>query len=76
MNARLFLIIFLAGLFVVFMLQNDAPLKVKFMFWSVVMSKSLLILLVFITGLIFGWIFLAMAQRNRDSSRGEKRKER
>ncbi|MCK4428358.1 MAG: hypothetical protein KAW16_07745 [candidate division Zixibacteria bacterium] len=46
------------------------------MFWSVVMSKALLILLVFITGLIFGWISLIKGQRKRDSDRGKKQKGR
>ncbi|KPL03706.1 MAG: hypothetical protein AMJ73_05550 [candidate division Zixibacteria bacterium SM1_73] len=74
MGARLILIIVIVGLFIVFMLQNDDPLKVKFIFWSVVMSKSLLILLVFVTGLIFGWITLARGQRRRDSVRGKKQR--
>jgi len=76
MDARLFFLILLAVVFVVFMLQNDDPLRVKFMFWSVVMSKSLLILLVFITGLIFGWISLIKGKRKRDSDRGKKQKGR
>ena len=73
MNARFFVIVLLAGLFIVFMFQNDELLKVRFAFWSVIMSKSLLILLVFVAGLIFGWISFAWGQRRGDSARGKKR---
>ena len=76
MKVRLVIIILLAGLFVVFMFQNDDPLRVRFILWSAVISKSLLILLAFITGLVFGWISLAWGRRKSDSAREKKRRGR
>ena len=76
MNAKLILVILLASLFIVFMLQNEDPLRVRFLPWSAVVSKSLLILLVFVAGLIFGWISFAWGRRKRDPTPEKKRKSR
>ena len=65
MSARFIVILGVTILLVIFVIQNKAPLQVKFLFWSWIMSRSVLILLVFALGLIFGWISLAWSERKK-----------
>jgi len=42
---------------VVFAIQNAEVVNVKFLFWSLSMSRALLLFLVFVGGLASGWLF-------------------
>jgi putative membrane protein len=55
MNHKLILILILAGLAVLFIIQNVAVVKIQFLFWSIQMSRSLLIFLLLTIGIIIGW---------------------
>ncbi len=46
----------LAFMVLVFLLQNTAIVSIQFLFWSVSMSRSLLILLFIGVGMIIGWL--------------------
>ena len=54
-NIRLILVIILVSFVVVFIVQNVAAVEVSFLFWSISMSRSLLIFFTLIIGLIIGW---------------------
>lgn len=55
MNYKLVLILILAGLVVLFIIQNVAVVEIQFLFWSVQMSRSLLMFLLLAIGVIIGW---------------------
>ena len=56
MHFKLILSLILAGLAVLFVVQNVAVVEVRFLFWGLHMTLSLLIFLLFAGGLIVGWL--------------------
>lgn len=54
-NFKLILIIILASLAVTFLTQNVAVVEVSFLFWSISMSRALLIFFTLVIGFILGW---------------------
>ena len=55
MNYRMITVLLLAGLAVVFIVQNVHVVEIKFLFWSVEMSRSLLMFFLLAVGVIIGW---------------------
>ena len=55
MNFKLITILILAGLVVLFIIQNVAVVEIKFLFWSIQMSRSLLMFLLLAIGMVMGW---------------------
>ena len=55
MNYRLILILTLAGLAVLFIIQNIAIVEISFLFWTVQMSRALLMFFLVAIGIIIGW---------------------
>jgi uncharacterized integral membrane protein len=55
MNFKLILIIILTSLVVIFITQNVAVVEVSFLFWSVSMSRALLIFFLLVIGFFLGW---------------------
>lgn len=55
MNFRLMLVLILVGLAVLFVIQNVVAVEIRFLFWSLGMSLSLLIFLLLAIGVIIGW---------------------
>jgi uncharacterized integral membrane protein len=55
MNSRLILMLVLAGLVTLFIVQNVVAVEIRFLFWSIAMSRSLLIFLLLAVGGIIGW---------------------
>lgn len=55
MKYKLLLILILAGLAVLFIVQNVAVAEIHFLFWSIQMSRSLLMFLFLTIGIIMGW---------------------
>jgi len=55
MNFKLILIIILTSLVVTFITQNVAVVEVSFLFWSISMSRALLIFFLLVIGFILGW---------------------
>ena len=55
MNFKLILIIILTSLVATFITQNVAVVEVSFLFWSVSMSRALLIFFLLVIGFILGW---------------------
>lgn len=56
MHLKLILSLLLAGLAVLFVVQNVAVVEVRFLLWGLQMTLSLLIFLLFASGLIVGWL--------------------
>lgn len=55
MDIKLVIILLLAGLVVLFIIQNVAVVEIQLLFWSMQMSRSLLMFLVLAIGIIIGW---------------------
>jgi putative membrane protein len=56
MSIKLILILVLAGLTVLFIIQNEAIVEIRFLFWSIQMSRLLFMFFLLVIGLIIGWI--------------------
>jgi len=56
MNAKLVVSLVVACLVAVFILQNTAVVNVRFLFWSLSMSRSLLVMVFVGIGIMVGWL--------------------
>ena len=56
MNSKLVLILVITGLAVLFIIQNVTVVEIQFLFWSIQMSRSLLIFILLAIGIIIGWV--------------------
>ena len=71
MNYKLILILILAGLILLFIIQNVAVVEIKFLFWSIQMSRLLLIFFLLAIGIIIGWFLHGyLKQRKGESNHG------
>lgn len=59
-----------AGLVILFVLQNMTVVEIRFLFWSVAVSRALMLMLVFGAGILVGWL-LYHYRRNRQTHKGE-----
>lgn len=69
MNARLIVVLGLVGLVVLFIIQN-VVVEICFLFWSLEMSRTLLMFLLLAVGVIIGW-FLHGYASHRKAGRGQ-----
>ena len=56
MNFKLALGLILAGLAVLFIIQNVAVAEIRFLFWTLSMSRSLLMFFILAIGIVLGWL--------------------
>jgi putative membrane protein len=56
MNLKLVLGIILAGMAAVFIIQNVTSVNLTFLFWTLSMSRALLMFLILSLGIILGWL--------------------
>jgi putative membrane protein len=63
MNYKLILGIALAGMAVLFIIQNVTVVELKFLFWTLSMSRALLMLLILSLGFILGWLLHGYSRR-------------
>jgi uncharacterized integral membrane protein len=56
MKIRAMLTLLLAILSVIFVLQNTEVVGIRFLFWTLSMSRVLLILLLMAVGILIGWL--------------------
>jgi uncharacterized integral membrane protein len=68
MNAKLIASLILAGLAVVFILQNVTVVELKFLFWTLSMSGTLLIFLILSAGTILGWLLRGTFRRRQSKA--------
>jgi putative membrane protein len=59
---KLTLILVLVGLLVMFTLQNTQVVEVRLLFWTLSMSRVLLIFLLLAVGILLGWMAHSMSQ--------------
>lgn len=56
MHIKLIFSLILAGLAVIFVIQNVAVVEISFMTWHISMSRSLLIFFILAIGILIGWL--------------------
>ena len=67
MNAKLILSVVVAGLVVLFVVQNVGAVEIRFLFWSFSASGSLLFLLIFFIGAVLGWSWHRLSELDLNS---------
>ena len=65
MDAKLIGVLVLAGLVVLFIIQNVAVVEIRLLFWSIQISRSLLMFLLLVVGMIIGWFLHAYLKKSR-----------
>ena len=73
MNLKLILILILVSLAGIFIIQNATVVDVRFLFWSVSMSRALLIFFLLIIGVALGWVLQSYFsfRKSKDGSAGD-----
>lgn len=56
MNAKFIFGMLLAGLSVIFIIQNVAVIELRFLSWTLSMSGAFLMFLILLAGFILGWL--------------------
>ncbi|MDW7773289.1 MAG: LapA family protein [Desulfobulbaceae bacterium] len=56
MSKKLIISLILAGLALLFVIQNVSVVEIRFLFWSFAMSRSLFMFFLFLIGIIVGWL--------------------
>ncbi len=65
MNARIIAAVVVLVLLLVFIIQNTEVAQVSFLFWSISMSRALLILFLLVIGAALGWFLHGYRARRR-----------
>lgn len=53
-------VLVLVGLVVVFAVQNYEVVELRFLFWTMAMSRALFFFLVFAIGIVLGWLLRSL----------------
>ncbi|HQU15273.1 MAG: hypothetical protein B7Z66_09130 [Chromatiales bacterium 21-64-14] len=65
MNPRLALVFALVTVVLVFVVQNTAVVDIRLFFWTVSLSRALLVFLLLAVGVVMGWLLRAGVGRSR-----------
>ena len=56
MNVKLFIILVLIALVAVFIVQNAEVVELRFLFWTLAMSRALMFVFLVLIGIAAGWL--------------------
>ena len=65
MNNKLVLVLVLIGFSGLFIFQNMAVVKIQFLFWSIEMSRSLMMIVLLALGITIGWFLHAYMRHHK-----------
>jgi uncharacterized integral membrane protein len=68
MNFKLILALILAGFAVLFIVQNVVVVEFRFLFWTLSMSRSLLMFFLLAIGVIIGWLLHSYSLHQKKKS--------
>ena len=71
-NLKLIVSLLLTGFIVLFVTQNVAVVEIRFMFWQIAMSRSLLIFFVLAIGILTGWLLHSFMTHHHSDKRDER----
>jgi putative membrane protein len=63
MNFKLIFGLVIAGMAILFIIQNVTVVDLKFLFWTLSMSRALLMSLILSIGIILGWLLHSYFKR-------------
>ena len=66
MNAKLISCLVLTGLAVIFIIQNVTVIDIRFLFWTLSMSRALLMFFVLAIGVVIGWSLHSLSVSQRE----------
>jgi putative membrane protein len=66
MNFKPALILILLSLVTIFIVQNVAAVEVSFLFWTILLSRAVLIFLTFVIGFLSGWVMHSYLRFRKD----------
>jgi uncharacterized integral membrane protein len=69
MSWRYLFVLIAVGTVVVFVIQNIAVVEVQFLFWSISVTRSLLLLIIFGVGILLGWLLKSYAMMQKKKTR-------
>ncbi len=55
-------------LVVIFIIQNTEIVEINFLFWTISISRALVVLMVFIIGILVGAILKSMGERRKEKT--------
>ncbi|MGD2141317.1 MAG: LapA family protein [Burkholderiales bacterium] len=64
-NAKLIIVLLLSVAAVLFIIQNTAVVEIRFLFWSIQMSRSIWMVLLLAVGIVIGWSLSAWLKHRR-----------
>ena len=67
MNAKLVISLVLAGLAVLFIIQNVMVVDIRFLFWTLSMSQALLMFFILAIGVVIGWTLHSLSVSRRSN---------
>jgi len=67
MNAKLVISLVLAGLAVLFIIQNVMVVDIRFLFWTLSMSRALLMFFILAIGIVIGWTLHSLSVSRRSN---------
>ena len=67
MNAKLVISLVLAGLAVLFIIQNVMVVDIRFLFWTLSMSQALLMFFILAIGIVIGWTLHSLSVSRRSN---------
>jgi uncharacterized integral membrane protein len=65
LNIKIIFLVLIGGTIALFLIQNVADAEIQFLFWSVSMRRSTLVLLALGVGVLIGWILHGIQSRTR-----------
>ncbi len=65
MNSKKVLLLILSTLTVVFILQNITDVEIEFLFWSLCMSRALMVIFLIAIGVVIGWVLGSSESRRK-----------
>lgn len=66
MNIKVALILILLALLTIFIIQNVTAVEVSFLFWTILLSRAVLIFLTFVIGFLSGWVMHSLLRYRKD----------
>ena len=66
MNTKLIICLILTGLAVIFIIQNVTLIDIRFLFWTLSMSRALLMFFVLAIGVVIGWSLHSLSVSRRE----------
>ena len=73
MNFKLITTLGLIGLVTVFVVQNSAVVELRFLFWTLDMSRALMFVFLLLIGIVIGWLLHGYMLRKTENNMPEKR---